>query len=296
MGPSYAGLIAAASGRGVRVRLLLDGHAGANATTARMLAGTGVAVRVRPHGDGAEAHWKLLLSGGGALAVGSGNLIARDAPHRPAGGPGTREWWLAVEGASTLAARARAAVDAAWAAAGPPPASWTGVTAAAPPVGAPRPAVPLLELEVAEGALELATGGAAVASLLGRLLGGARRRALCTIPYAHPHVAAVAALLDRLRAAAGRGADARLLLGSPPEPDDLASLRARGLEVRVMDPSRSTTGHAKGLVADSTAVAGSANWSHAGLGPNLEAALAATDPAAADYFAAAFDRDWAASG
>jgi phosphatidylserine/phosphatidylglycerophosphate/cardiolipin synthase-like enzyme len=43
-------------------------------------------------------------------------------------------------------------------------------------------------------------------------------------------------------------------------------------------------------------VAGSSNWSGAGLGANLEAALAVDHPAAAGYYAAAFDRDWAASG
>jgi hypothetical protein len=295
-GPSYAGLIAAAAGAGARVRLLLDGHAGANATTARRLAGSGVAVRVWPHRAGAEAHWKLLRAGTAAVAVGSGNLISRDAPH-PGGRPGTREWWLAVDGAPGVAARAGAAIGAAWAAAGPPPAAWTGpAAAAAPPVGVPRPTVAPLELAIAETALELATGGAAVAALLGRHLAGVGDRALCTVPYAHPHVRAVAGLLDALATAAGRGADVRLLLGAVPEPTDLAGLRARGIEVRVMDPSRSTTGHAKGAVVDGVVVAGSANWSAAGLGANLEAALAVDHPAAAGYYAAAFERDWAASG
>jgi phosphatidylserine/phosphatidylglycerophosphate/cardiolipin synthase-like enzyme len=295
-GPSYAGLIAAAAERGARVRLLLDGHAGANATTARRLAGCGAEVRVWSHRPGAEGHWKLITAGTATLAVGSGNLISRDAPH-PGGRPGTREWWLLVEDAPRLAARARAAQDAAWAVAGPPPAAWTGAAAAAaPPVGVPRPTLPALELAVAEAALELAVGGTAVAALLVRHLAAAGGRALCTVPYAHPHVRAVATLLDALAGAAARGADARLLLGAVPEPADLAGLRSRGLEVRVMDPARSTTGHAKGAVVDGVVVAGSANWSGAGLGANLEAALAVDHPAAAGYYAAAFDRDWAASG
>src|SRR5438270_6375361 len=74
VGPSYAGPLAAAASRGVRVRLLVDGHAGANAASARLLAGCGAEVRVwarRP----AEAHWKLLVAGDATLAVGSGNLI-----------------------------------------------------------------------------------------------------------------------------------------------------------------------------------------------------------------------------
>jgi phosphatidylserine/phosphatidylglycerophosphate/cardiolipin synthase-like enzyme len=60
--------------------------------------------------------------------------------------------------------------------------------------------------------------------------------------------------------------------------------------------ARSTPGHATGAVVDGVVVAGSANWSGAGLGANLEAALAVDHPAAAGYYAAAFDRDWAASG
>jgi phosphatidylserine/phosphatidylglycerophosphate/cardiolipin synthase-like enzyme len=296
VGPAYAGLISAAAARGARVRLLLDGHAGANATTARLLAGGGVELRVWARRPGAEAHWKLVTAGAGTVAVGSGNLISRDAPHDPAGRPGTREWWLIVEDAPSLAARARAAQHAAWCEAGPPPPAWTGPAAAeAPPVALPRPLVPALELAVDEAALELVTGGAAVAALLGRRLATVHGRALCTVPYVHPHVRTVAGLLDGLAAAARRGADARLLLGAVPEPADLGAVRSHGFEVRVMDPSRSTTGHAKGAVLDGAVVAGSANWSGAGLGANLEAALAVDHPAAAGYYAAAFERDWTAS-
>ena len=295
VGPSYAGPIAAAASRGVRVRLLVDAHAGANAASARLLAGCGAEVRVwarRP----AEAHWKLLVAGDATLAVGSGNLIARDAPHPAAGRPGTREWWLAANAAPALAACARAALEAAWGEADPPPAAWAGAVAEVPAVGVPRPAVAALEVDVDPGALELVTGGRAVAALLAARLGGVRHRALVTVPYVHPHVIAVAGLLRALAAAAGRGADVRLLLGGVPDPADLAAVRGLGLAARVMDPARSTTGHAKGAVLDGAAIAGSANWSGAGLGANLEAALAADDPAAAGYFAAAFERDWAASG
>jgi cardiolipin synthase A/B len=164
-----------------------------------------------------------------------------------------------------------------------------------PPVGVPHPLVAPLDLAVEERALDLVTGGAGVAALLGGRLGAARHRALCTVPYVHAGVPAVAALLDALAAASERGADARLLLGSVPAPGELAGLRARGLAVRVMDPARSTTGHAKGAVVDAAAVVGSANWSRAGLGANLEAAIAVDHAAAADYYAAAFERDWAVS-
>ena len=79
-------------------------------------------------------------------------------------------------------------------------------------------------------------------------------RALVTVPYVHPHVIAVAGLLRALAAAAGRGADARLLLGGVPDPADLAAVRGLGLAARVMDPARSTTGHAKGAVLDGAAI------------------------------------------
>ena len=61
----------------------------------------------------------------------------------------------------------------------------------------------------------------------------------------------------------------------------------------VMDPLRCTTGHAKGVVVDDVAVVSSANWSGAGLGGNREAALVLRSGAAAEYFAAAFEHDWA---
>jgi cardiolipin synthase A/B len=305
VGPSFAPLLIAAAVRGVAVRLLVDGHPGANATTARRLLGGHTEVRVWRRRRGAEAHWKLLVAGPATVAVGSGNLIARDAPRDPAGrlpppddeaAPGTREWWVIVEDAPGLARHARAAQEAAWAEARRPPASWRAPAAVTvPPVGVPHPLAAPLSLEVAGPALELVTGGAAVAALLGRRLAGARRRALCTVPYVHVAVPAVRELLDALAAAAGQGADARLLLGAVPAVEELAALRARGLPVRVMDPARSTTGHAKGAVADAAAVVGSANWSRAGLGVNLEAALAVDVPAAGDYYAAAFERDWAVS-
>jgi phosphatidylserine/phosphatidylglycerophosphate/cardiolipin synthase-like enzyme len=59
-----------------------------------------------------------------------------------------------------------------------------------------------------------------------------------------------------------------------------------------MDPTRSTTGHAKGAVVDSTVLLGSANWSAAGMRSAWEAALVLDEPAAADYYGEALLRDW----
>jgi phosphatidylserine/phosphatidylglycerophosphate/cardiolipin synthase-like enzyme len=155
--------------------------------------------------------------------------------------------------------------------------------------------VPPLHLEIAEAQLGLAVGGSEIAGVLAAQLARCRRRALVTVPYVHAHVAAVGPLLDALGALCRRGVAVRLLLGAVPEARDAEVLRATGMAVRVMDPGRSTTGHAKGLVADGTVVLGSANWSSSGLGGNRECALALADDRAADWFAAALERDWEVS-
>jgi len=292
VGPSYAAQLARAARRGVAVRLLLDAHAGANSSAVRLLRGTGVQCRVLGGRAEADAHWKLLLSGD-LLAVGSGNLIHRDAP--PAGQPGTREWWVTVTGATALLDDARSAFAAAWREAEEPPVAWrraVAVPPAPPPVGVPTPTVPPLTLDVAADDLRLSIGGEAIAAELRALIGAAHDRVLVTVPYVHARVAAVRVLLDALVDARARGAGVRLLLGTAPDPEDAAVLRATPIDVRVMDPARCTTGHAKGLVAGAAVVAGSANWSGAGLGGNREAALSIADSRAADWFAAALDRDW----
>jgi phosphatidylserine/phosphatidylglycerophosphate/cardiolipin synthase-like enzyme len=293
VGPSYAALLARAARRAVGLRLLLDAHAGANSTTVRLLQGSGAQCRVLGGHPGVEAHWKLLLVDGRTVAVGSGNLLHRDAPEP--GRPGTREWWASVGDAPALVRAARTVFDRAWREAEAPPATWrraVGVAPVAPPVGVPHPTVAPLSLDIAGGALHLATGGAEVAALLCARLEAARARALVTVPYVHTRVAAVCVLLEALGAARARGADVRLLLGTHPDPLDAEALRHSSIPARVMDPARCTTGHAKGLVADGGAVVGSANWSGAGLGGNHEAALVIDDPRAADYYAAALERDW----
>jgi phosphatidylserine/phosphatidylglycerophosphate/cardiolipin synthase-like enzyme len=298
VGPSYSVRLARARQRGVAVRLLLDAHAGANSTTARLLRGSGAEVRVIGGHPGVEGHWKLLLIDGTTLAVGSGNLVHRDAP-RP-GGAGTREWWAAVSGAPGLLRSARAVFGDAWREAKDPPPAWRRAVApppAVPPVGVPRPAVPSLSLDVPEAALTLRVGGGEVATDLAARIAAATTRALVIAPYVHARVEAVRTLLDALAAAQARGVEVRMLLGTPPDPEDARALHALhpALPVRVMDPARCTTGHAKGLVADGCAVAGSANWSGAGLGGNREAALSIEDARAADWFGAALDRDWRVS-
>lgn len=307
VGPGWGWLMPRAVERGTKVRLLLDGHAGANRgclEELREAAGRGVVVpcRVRRHDGLVEAHWKLIVADD-RVAVGTGNLIVRDAPadahHRlPPDCPpleGTREWWAIVAEAPTLAATARSRVTAAWREAVPPPPVWAVEAApVVPPVGAPAPAVAPLELEVAPRRVRLLTGGRAIRDDLDAALQRPLRRVLVIAPYIHTWAYEVRPLVERLADLCRGGADVRVLLGLPPSGGDAATLREREVPTRVMNPARSTTGHAKGVVADGSVVLMSANWSAGGFGASLEAALRIDDRSAATYYADAFERDWEA--
>jgi phosphatidylserine/phosphatidylglycerophosphate/cardiolipin synthase-like enzyme len=306
-GPSYGWAFPRAVERGVRVRLLLDGHGGANRgclEEIRSAAARGIVVpcRVRRHDGLREAHWKLLVADADRLAVGTGNLIERDAPadregRMPPEAPplsGTREWWTFVDGAPTLAATARSRITAVWRDAVPPPPVWAvDRVAEVPPVGAPVPAVAPLEIEVAPRRLQLFTDARAVRTTIESLLEASVRRCLVIVPYMHTWAHEVRPLLERLAELRRQGADVRVLLGQHPAGGDAATLRDRGVPARVMDPVRSTTGHAKGMIVDGTALVMSSNWSAAGLGNSIEAALRIDQAGASGYFAEAFERDWA---
>ena len=306
-GPSYGWLFPRAVERGVRTRLLLDGHGGANQgcfeeLRAARQRGVVVPCRVSRHEGLREAHWKLIVADADRLAVGTGNLIERDAPADrrgllpPAAPPlvGTREWWAFVDGAPTLAAAARSRITAAWREASPPPPVWAIESVGeAPPVGAPHPSVAPVEVEVSPRSLHLATDARAVLSAVEAMLAGSPRRCLVIVPYMHTWAHQVRPLLERLAELRAAGADVRVLLGTTPAGGDVANFRDRGVPARVMDPSRCTTGHAKGLVTEHSTLVMSSNWSAGGLGSSLEAALRIDNPAATAYYADAFERDWA---
>ena len=114
-------------------------------------------------------------------------------------------------------------------------------------------------------------------------------------------------LLEAAMRAADRGVDVRILLGSQwyneEENDALAArLRERTegsehLEIRLAEGNgRFGKIHAKGIVADDTAVVGSLNWNDNSLRNNREVALAIEDAAVADYYAEVFDGDWTSDG
>jgi cardiolipin synthase len=303
VGPSYRWALIRAAERGLRVRLVLDAHVSdGNAATARALIDAGAECRVA--GVGADAaHGKLLIVDG-TVAVGSGNLLWRDAPRNPhlrlppAGPPlaGTREWWVAAARTRRLHRSAGEAFESHWTSATAPPAGWADAAGgAAPAVGIPMPQVAPKRLCAPSGRLALVIGGAAMGKTLGDLVSTARRRVLVTVPYAHPRALPVREVLDLMGAASSRRVACGLLLGAVPDPKDVELLAALPFQVRRMDPARSTSGHAKGVVADGAVLVSSANWSTAGLGGNWEAGLRIDHPAAAAYYAAAWRRDWEAS-
>jgi phosphatidylserine/phosphatidylglycerophosphate/cardiolipin synthase-like enzyme len=301
VGPSYRWDLVRAARRGVRVRLVLDAHASdGNAATARELIAAGGECRVAG-GHGHAAHGKLLMTDA-TVAVGTGNLIWRDAPRDrhlrfpPESAPlaGTREWWATASGSRALERGVRHAFEAHWDTARRPPATWSaGTVSTVPPVGTPMPQVAPFTASVGSHRLRLITGGWAVATALETLVASARKRVLVTVPYVRPTEPLVRHLLDLIVEASARGVDCALLLGGVPDRRDAAKLAASPFAVRRMDPVRSTSGHAKGAVVDGSALVSSSNWSSAGLGGNWEAALHIEHPGAAEYYAAAWHRDWA---
>lgn len=114
-------------------------------------------------------------------------------------------------------------------------------------------------------------------------------------------------LLEAAIRAANRGVDVRILLGSQwynEEENDALARRLRertegseNLEIRLAEGNgRFGKIHAKGVVADDTAVVGSLNWNDNSLRNNREVALAIQDEAVADYYAEVFDGDWRSDG
>ena len=300
VGPSYRWALVRAVERGIRVRLVLDAHASdGNAATARALMAAGAECRVAGVGLDA-AHGKLLIVDA-TVAVGTGNLIWRDAPRNPhlrlppRGPPlaGTREWWVTAAKSRRLHRAAAAAFEAHWTGGTTPPSQWAAASnPAAPAVGTPMPQIPPKVLRTSSQRLALVIGGAAVSQTLGDMVATACRRVLVTVPYARPEAPPVRDLFEGMTRASSRGVACALLIGGIPNRRDAGQLAALPFAVRRMDPARSTSGHAKGIVADGSVLVSSANWSAAGLGGNWEAALRIEHPGAAAYYAAAWRRDW----
>ncbi|CQR50497.1 MULTISPECIES: phospholipase D-like domain-containing protein [Haloferax] len=128
------------------------------------------------------------------------------------------------------------------------------------------------------------------------------------IDVLQPTVEADGPFVRALKRAAGRGVRVRLLLGSAwydeeenralaDRLNEWADETGNPLSVRLSRPGgRYGAIHAKGVVADDTALVGSLNWNRHSARENREVVLALSDPAAAAYFREAFAADWRASG
>ncbi|MFC7128673.1 phospholipase D-like domain-containing protein [Haloferax chudinovii] len=128
------------------------------------------------------------------------------------------------------------------------------------------------------------------------------------IDVLQPTVEADGPFVRALKRAAGRGVRVRLLLGSAwydeeenralaERLNEWADRTGSPLSVRLARPGgRYGAIHAKGVVADDTALVGSLNWNRHSARENREVVLALSDPAAAAYFREAFAADWRASG
>jgi phosphatidylserine/phosphatidylglycerophosphate/cardiolipin synthase-like enzyme len=293
LGPSYVSVLKRAVKAGVAVRVLLDAGPSENLPSARALAAAGADVRVLTLPK-SFVHWKFLVVDGQTVALGSGNLVQSGAPYekslrRDTRFKGTREWWLGVrenpELAKTLSqsfsqwfSKGRVAIG-----------SLETDRAAAAAVGLPPLQVPPLDIKGVSD-LDLATSGSGVLAQLEAGIAGAEQRLWVTTPYMFAAGDKVKGLLRKISESGVP--DRRVLLGEMPHRSDMHALAGLDVEIRVMNPKNNTRGHAKGAIFDSVVVVSSANWNEPGLSTNLEAALMVKVEAAAEYFAAAFERDW----
>lgn len=165
--------------------------------------------------------------------------------------------------------------------------------------------IPLLALFLACGGDPADTGGpqgpvleaANAGDYLDRALAmmeGARDR-LHVVQFEIYDNGSVSLLVDALVAARARGVQVALLAdeevsGTPPA---VADLQARGVDARLDSPDRTT--HNKLIVADSSVLVGSTNWSDSSIDRNNEANLYVGDPTVADWYESYFQALWADS-
>ena len=309
VGPSYRWALVRAAERGLRVRLVLDAHVSdGNAATARELIAAGGECRVA--GVGADAaHGKLLIVDS-TVAVGTGNLIWRDAPRDPhlrlppQAPPlaGTREWWVTAARSGRLHAVPRwrrSTRIGPWRRRrrqrGRPRLSQARHIRRYPPSARRRhrcaPAGPLCSVSPA------GTGDRRCGGRSGRwetMVAAARRRVLVTVPYARPEALPVRGPARRHGAGIGRvGVACALLIGGVPDPNDAAQLACAALPGPPHGPGAIDLGARQGHGGRRCRC-----WSprRTGARPASAAtgrpALRIDHPGAAAYYAAAWRRDW----
>jgi phosphatidylserine/phosphatidylglycerophosphate/cardiolipin synthase-like enzyme len=300
-----ADALVAAARRGADVRVLVDGSPvggvdARQATVLDRLVAAGVAVRVV---DGERApvayhHPKY--------AVADGAAVVTTENWKPAGtgGESSRGWGVVVRSRSVADDLASLFVADA---SGPGTTAWADhrrdeSLQSSPPANGSYPAA-TAPAEFRADVSVLTAPGNAGAALRERIASADER-----VFVVQPTVGRDSALLDATLAAADRGVDVRILLSNAwylaEENRALAdALNARAerrdvpLAVRVAVPrGRYEKIHAKGVVVDDAAVVGSLNWNRHAVTENREVAVVLEGESAAAYYAAAFERDWTASG
>ncbi|MBM4370970.1 MAG: hypothetical protein FJ098_04910 [Deltaproteobacteria bacterium] len=271
LGDAVVEELAAAAGRGVRVRVLLEGDVDANTSRVAELRGRGVEAKL--DGPARYTHAKLVVVDRRAALLGSTNWSWMSVHRNNEADVLVTDPVLAgffAQVAGTLWAAPAAAVDA--------------------PVTRTSNGVALSDGDYVPHAQEL--------------IAAAQTR-ICLIVYGlnpNPRYpdSDVFQLLDALAAARDRGADVRVILewagygAEVNEVNELAveALLQRGLAVR-FDPADVIT-HAKVLLADDEAIVGSNNWGHGGFHLYHEVGLRTAEPTVVTALEAFCDGLWEA--
>ncbi|MFN7974018.1 MAG: phospholipase D-like domain-containing protein [Acidobacteriota bacterium] len=280
-GQAFAEVLVRAAGRGVAVRLLVDGFGSSFTSRAfwRALRAQGIEVRVHPLPRRSRDHRKILVvdqqvAFTGGMNIGqeyatSGFTAAFRDTHARLHGP--TAWEMAI------------VFSEGWIAAG-------GASFPIRDLG-DEPAMAGAEVLVLDS--RPLRGHGETASVYAAILGAARESVLVTNAYFAPRAIAV----DLLGDAAKRGADVRLLVPGPTNHSLVrhaghgffADLLARG--VRVFEYQQGVL-HAKTLVADGlVSVVGSTNLDFLSFRWNAECNWVVVDPVVGGDLALAFARD-----
>nr|WP_241432049.1 phospholipase D-like domain-containing protein [Haloferax mucosum] len=294
--------LVAAHDRGVRVEVLVDdapvgGMPRRSARVLDRLATAGVSVRVvgEPH---SFHHAKYAVADERAL------VMTENWKPAGTGGAKSRGWGVVVDSPSAAADLAATFDDDSSL---PNTRSWNSfrvgrsfVTADAANGSYPSRVAPE-RVRVRNTSILLAPDNAEGATI--DRLDAAERR----IDVVQPTVEADGPFVRALKRAATRGVRVRLLLGSTWYVDDenralatrlndWADRTGNPLSVRRARPAgRYGAIHAKGVVADDTAIVGSLNWNRHSARENREVVLTLDSPDAAAYYRSAFEADWRAS-
>lgn len=297
-----AARLADAAGRGVRVRLLLEGApvGGIETEEARLLsalASSGVEVRTLKSNGTFPArfpnvHAKVLVADREVALVGSENWNAGAMGLR--GDEGNRGWGVVAEAPATSAWLADAFAHD-WA--GRDAVRWEASGGARPLPSVGAPTFRGIEASSARIVAVLAPDDAR-AHILSLLAQATRTIDVQELFVQTTWDDSSSPLVDALLSAAARGVRVRLHLdGSVRTEADLVAAeilaRARGLPVEVRVDASGRTIHNKGIVVDSErALVSSINWGKTSVTANREAGIVVEDARVGSWFGQRFEEDW----